>query len=91
MKKLAFLIIFFPSILFAEGKMFKISLEGNLNNIPLKITNIDKYTKKAIGFKMNNWILSPGSSFLLGSKSSSNFSRNKISKNNIYVKFKFKF
>jgi len=83
--------MFSSSFLHAEEKSFKFTLGSNLGNIPLEINNINKNKKQLIGFKVNNWILSPKILSFAGNKFLSSFSEKKSSNDKVYLRFNFKF
>jgi len=89
---LLFLItIFYSSFLSAEMSSLKFTFGSNLGNIPLEINNINKNMKKLMGVKINKWVLSPNFSSFAGNKILSNYSKNKNSKEKVYIKFKLNF
>ena len=91
-----FLMILLPvllhaSFLQAEEPKFKLTFGTNLGDLPLEINKTSKIQKTSPGIMINSWNLSPNFSNYVGEKKLINFSENKISKNSIYCKFKFKF
>ena len=74
------------SFLHAEESKFKFTFGSNLGNFPLEINN-SVNNKISPGIKINSWSFSPNFSNFIAEKKLSNFSENKISKNNIYIKF----
>ena len=70
---------------------FKFTFGSNVGDIPFKINKINKDTKTSQGIKINSWIFSPNFSSFVSDKKSFNPSEDKISKNKIYIKFKYKF
>ena len=83
--------ILYSSFLSAEMPSFKFTLGSNLGNIPFEINNINKDIKKLIGVKINNLVLSPNFSSFMDSRILSNFSNNKNSNDDIFIKFKLNF
>jgi len=81
------------SFLHAGESSFKFTLESNLGNIPLEINKMSKNIKTLGGLQINSWVLSPNFSSLLGNKKFSNFlkKRDTKEKDNLFIKFNFKF
>ena len=52
---------------------------------------MSKNIKKSPGIKIDSWILSPNFSSIIGDKESLNFLEDKNLKENLYIKFNFKF
>tara|TARA_B100000767_G_C19461076_1_gene408101 strand:- start:271 stop:507 length:237 start_codon:yes stop_codon:yes gene_type:complete len=73
--------------LHASEPSFKLTFGSNLGKIPFEINKTNKNTKTIGGVKINSWTLSPNfSSF--NSKKETNFTK---TKENLYIKIKFKF
>ena len=70
---------------------FKFTFGSNLGNIPLEINNINKNMKKLMGVKIERWVLSPNFSSFAGNKILSDYSKNKNSEDQVYIKFKLNF
>ena len=79
------------SFLSATEPKFKFTFGSNLGDIPLEINKASKNIKTPSGIKLNSWTISPNFSSLIKDKELSNFSKNKISKDKIYIKFNLKF
>ncbi len=78
------------SFSYAEEPKFKFTFGSNIG-IPLQINKMNKNIKTLQGIKIYSWTLSPNISSFVGGKKSSNFSDDKILKDKVYMKFKFKF
>ena len=85
------IILFFSSLLHAEERSLKLTFGSNLGNIPLEINNINKNMKKLMGVKIERWVLSPNFSSFAGNKILSDYSKNKNSEDQVYIKFKLNF
>ena len=85
---LAILVITMHSVfLHASEPSFKLTFGSNLGKIPFEINKTNKNRKTIGGVKINSWTLSPNfSSF--NSKKETNFTK---TKENLYIKIKFKF
>ena len=80
------------SVLHTEEPSFKFTFGSNLGNIPLEINKMSDNIKKPNGFKINSWILSPNFSSFIRDKKKINLSDKKnFKKENLYIKFNFKF
>jgi hypothetical protein len=79
------------SFVHAEESKYKFTLGSNLGGFPLEINKMSKNIKTMPGIQINSWNLSPNFSSLVGKKKSSKFPENKISKDNIYLKFNLRF
>ena len=89
---LAILVITFHfSFLNAKDSSFKFTFGSNLASIPIEINKMSKNIKKSPGIKIDSWILSPNFSSIIGDKESLNFLEDKNLKENLYIKFNFKF
>ena len=89
---LVILAVTFPaSFLQAEERSFKFSFGSSLGSFPFEINKTSKNLKKPQGIKINSWTLTPNFSSLTGNKKKMNFSKNKNSKEKIYIKFNLKF
>ena len=84
-------ITFYLSFLHAEEPSFKFTFGSNLASIPIEINKMSKNIKKSPGIKIDSWILSPNFSSIIGDKESLNFLEDKNLKENLYIKFNFKF
>jgi hypothetical protein len=76
---------------FLEAKEFKFTFGSKVGDIPLEISKKSENTRAIGKIKLNSWSLSPNYSSFLGVKKSSKFSKDKISKENIYIKFNIRF
>ena len=83
-------VIFHASFLQATEPSFKFTFGSNLGNIPLEINKMSKNIKTIGGIKINSWTLSPNFSSFSNDKKILN-QIEKTSKENLYLKIKFKF
>ena len=92
MKKLIFILSFVPIFfLHAEEPYYRITFGGNFKNIPLETYSTNKNTKKSIGLKFNNWVISPNTSSFVNKENKSAFFNSKNEQDIFYIKFKAKF
>ena len=79
------------SFSYAEEPSFKFTFGSNFGKFPIEISSIDKNKKNKMGLKINKWVLSPNFSSFTDSRILSNFSNNKSSNDDIFIKFKLNF
>ena len=79
------------SLLHAVEPSFKVTIGGNFGDIPLEINKMSKNIKPVGGIKINSWTLSPNFLSFAGDKNTSSFMGRKETKDNLYIKIKFKF
>ena len=84
-------IIFYASFLQAAESKFKFTFGSKVGGVPFEINKMSQNIKTFPGIKINSWILSPNFSSFAGNKKLSNFSKDKISNDKIYMKFNLKF
>ena len=87
-----FLVILFVAshsvFLHATEQSFKFTFGSNLGKIPFEINKTDKNIKTIGGVQINSWTLSPFLSSFNSKTETRNFTK---TKENLYIKIKFKF
>tara|TARA_B100000767_G_C19297838_1_gene342272 strand:+ start:168 stop:446 length:279 start_codon:yes stop_codon:yes gene_type:complete len=92
MVRIILIIIFIPMFsLFAEEPFYRITFGGSIKNIPLETYSTNKNTKKSIGLKFNNWVISPNTSSFVNKENKPAFFNSKNEQDIFYIKFKAKF
>ena len=81
----------YTSSLHLEEPSFKFTFGSNLGSIPIEINKMSKNIKKSPGIKIDSWILSPNFSSIVRDEESLSFLKDKNFKENLYIKFNFKF
>jgi hypothetical protein len=92
MKKLIFILSFVPIFfLHAEEPYYRITFGGNFKNIPLETYSTNKISKKTLGLKFDNWVISPSTSNFITQENNSIFSKPNKVKDIFFIRFKAKF
>ena len=85
------IVVLNASFLHAKESKFKFTFGSKVGGVPFEINKMSQNIKALPGIKINSWILSPNFSSFKSDNKLSNFTKNKISNDKIYMKFNIKF